>query len=41
MKISDHFCPKDVGLKFMNALKTEGKEKKLQNDVEQLFQRDC
>ena len=41
MKISDHICPKDVGLKFMDALKTEGKGKKLQNDVEQLFQRDC
>ena len=41
MKISDHICPKDVGLKFMDALKTEGKKKKLQNDVEQLFQRDC
>ena len=35
MKISDHICPKDVGLKFMDALKTEGNRKKLQNDVEQ------
>ena len=35
MKISDHICPKDVGLKFMDALKTEGNRKKVQNDVEQ------